>query len=353
MVFIPLKTNRFAKKQIKPLNQRRFIAIQVAYWVLVAILTYYYTIITGLSGNGAFLRTIISILGVMALAYLVINWVLPKAKIKGIYWFVTVFTLLALLTAGLRWIFEAWIYTTNQIIFPNGGSMLFLANFISSVITPLVFSGLYLWFENEDARQKIVKLESERLRAEINALKAYVNPHFLFNSLNNIYSLAVLQKPNTPDAILALAEVMRYITYDSGLDAISLQRELEAIKVLCQLEKLKGMPDSSLNMVFPPDHLAKNILIQPMLLFPLVENAFKYGLNVDNPNVSIFCNLLPDTIQFSVVNYFLPNKPTQYKSGGQGLANLSKRLELIYGGTAKFITHIENSTFTARIILPL
>lgn len=188
--------------------------------------------------------------------------------------------------------------------------------------------------------------ERQQLLTELAMLKTQINPHFLFNTLNNIYSLTSRKSDKAPEAVLRLAEIMRYLLYESSTDTVPLSRELAHLNAFLDLQRLR-LPASA------PDAIRLDISgtsadcaqpIAPLLLLPLVENAFKHGDLAARPvAVHITLELTPEgLIRFSVLNYVadpdasrdLPKQP-----GGVGLVNLHRRLELLYPGRYTLEVH--------------
>ncbi len=184
-------------------------------------------------------------------------------------------------------------------------------------------------FANQKEKETI-RLEKEKLDSELKFLKSQVNPHFLFNALNNIYSLAVIQAPQTPESVMQLSEILRYMVYDSNEEKVSLKNEINYINNFVDLKKLKdsrGM-NIELDLEDPP----LNLKIVPLLLIPFVENAFKHSKieNLKEGFIRISLSIKDKWIDFQVVNS-VPKVPfTKDEVGGVGLDNTKKRLQLLY-----------------------
>ncbi|EKD25909.1 MAG: hypothetical protein ACD_79C01445G0001, partial [uncultured bacterium] len=129
------------------------------------------------------------------------------------------------------------------------------------------------WFKLSDANKKLAELQKEKIETELNALKGQINPHFLFNSLNVLYSLALKHSKESPDAIIKLSDILRYVIYGSNKDYVSLNEEIKLINDYLGLQKFRI--DSNSKVDFKYDIKDNNLKIAPMLLLPLVENSFK------------------------------------------------------------------------------
>ena len=179
-------------------------------------------------------------------------------------------------------------------------------------------------------RQTAQKLLIEKQQAELNYLKSQTNPHFLFNTLNNIYSLARDKSDRAPETILRLSKILRYMLYEAGGSYIAIEQELKIIDDYISLEKLRY--DESLRINFNYDVEDMKQALPPLLLIPLVENAFKHGAaeTRNHPFVDIHLSVVRRQLAFFVKN------STELSSGGApikeniGLANLRRQLELLY-----------------------
>jgi LytS/YehU family sensor histidine kinase len=180
-----------------------------------------------------------------------------------------------------------------------------------------------------------------------------VNPHFLFNALNNIYSLAVIEDSKmTGNSILKLSDLLRYMLYEKEdtESKVSLDREIDHINSYIDLEKLRHLGQMYVNFSIEGDVNGKRIV--PLLLFPLLENAFKHGIltEKDKP-VSIDLKITDRHLEFAISNF--KNNYQKDTVGGIGLQNVKKRLDLIYGEAYKFDIDQGEDRFTVNLLLPL
>jgi LytS/YehU family sensor histidine kinase len=179
-------------------------------------------------------------------------------------------------------------------------------------------------------KQTTQQLRIEKQQAELNYLKSQTNPHFLFNTLNNIYALARDKSDQTPETILRLSQIMRYMLYDAGGPYIAVEQELKIIGDYISLEKLRY--DDSLRINFNYDVEDMKQALPPLLLIPLVENAFKHGVSEtrNQPFIDIHLSIVKRQLAFFVRN------STEELSGDEkvkeniGLSNLRRQLELLY-----------------------
>jgi two-component system, LytTR family, sensor histidine kinase AlgZ len=209
----------------------------------------------------------------------------------------------------------------------------FLIQNTSGVIFIVIFIGMLRfaedWFQLE-ARKK--EIENEKLTAELRFLKAQINPHFLFNTLNNLYYLAFTQSPNTTVVIDKLSQMMRYMIYDSNHPKVPLKKEIEYMENYISLEKLRLDNQVPIGLEVKGDITA--IMIEPFLFITFLENAFKHGVsnNAENSWVKACVTVESTRCTYMVENSILPQKEQHEGKSGIGLQNLRRRLELSYPG---------------------
>jgi hypothetical protein len=215
---------------------------------------------------------------------------------------------------------------------------LFAGLLLGGVATMLASSAVRITLDYLRGQRTRHELERQHLLTELAMLKTQINPHFLFNTLNNIYSLTSRKSDRAPEAVLRLAESMRYLLYDSSADTVPLSQELAHLRSFLDLQRLR-LPEAEAEaaiVLHVGGAVAPEVFaIAPLLLLPLVENAFKHGDLAARPEAIRIEIELPDaaTLQVTVHNYVvardaaLPAQP-----GGLGLHNLRRRLELLYPG---------------------
>jgi len=195
-------------------------------------------------------------------------------------------------------------------------------------------------------------LLKQHAEAQLSLLKAQVQPHFLFNTLNNIYFVAQRESPLTADLIEKLSSIMRYFLEQGPREEISLNAELDFIRNYIELEKMRIRYPVETTIDIRGD--TTNIKIPPMLLIPLVENVFKHGIDKRASNNYLTIRLeIPDRLHFQVSNR-THNDPGQHSKGwGIGLNNLSKRLSILYGGNFVLESDHSKDMYTSNLIIPL
>ena len=205
-----------------------------------------------------------------------------------------------------------------------------------------VTSALHFMRENLRLQQEalsVIDLESRQLKAELDSLKAQVNPHFLFNSLNNIYSHSLLESPQTPELILKLSGLLNYIIYECQDEQVHLEKEMEFLTNYIALEKVRI--DESVEVDLKMDVPDTSMMIAPLLFVPLIENAFKHGANISSGQPFIHVELKQEQgeLTFQCTNLqdnYEDDTTGDEAVGGIGLENVRKRLDLIYPGKHRF-----------------
>lgn len=202
------------------------------------------------------------------------------------------------------------------------------------------------WLGIESKRQEI---ENEKLTTELSFLKSQINPHFLFNTLNNIYSLAIAKSEATADAVLKLSAIMRYVLSQTKYDMVALDKEIEFIKQYIELQKVRLTDKVTIELNIIGDTAKKQIA--PLLLMPFVENAFKYGVSTKESSKLWFeVKANGNGIYFSSQNAIVSNS-NNGENTGIGLKNTKRRLELLYPEKHTLFVTQENNQFNVKLIL--
>jgi two-component system LytT family sensor kinase len=172
-------------------------------------------------------------------------------------------------------------------------------------------------------------LVKEKLETELKFLKNQINPHFLFNTLNNIYALARKKSDKTPQVVVRLSKLLRFMLYESAKDAIPIEEEIRILEDYVQLEEIRH--SKKLGITFHKDIDDYNQLIAPLILLPFIENAFKHGINetFEETSIDIKIRLVEGQLSFYVMNSH-ENEPGAPINENIGLSNVRRQLELMY-----------------------
>lgn len=213
--------------------------------------------------------------------------------------------------------------------------------------TGSLLRGFIRWFDDIQRKQELEKL---LLQTELDALNAQLNPHFLFNTLNNIDSLIHSNTSKASEALITLSEIMRYMLYDAKKPQVSLKQEIAHYSNIVNLQMLR-LKDAS-KVRFATDAKA-DVAVAPLLFLPFIENAFKYAvLDTAQSGIDIELKMVGEKVVFKCRNsYQKHNSTVQGKTGGIGLANLRRRLELLYPQRYSLEIDEENAYFSVQLTI--
>ena len=233
--------------------------------------------------------------------------------------------LLALILLTNRWVFEALLfeypYSINKALMHNALPFLF-------------FVLIAIAFKTVSDRIKLERVtkekESENLKTELAFLRSQISPHFLFNVLNNIVALVRLKSVELEPTIMKLSSLMQYMLYETDDDKVLLKSEVDYLQSYIDLQKLRFGDRLNLNVTLDLEEDWHTI--EPMLLIPFVENAFKHGTGMlERPTIYIVLKATVDQLTFTVKNKYIEEDKAKDNVSGIGLANVKRRLQLLYG----------------------
>lgn len=227
-----------------------------------------------------------------------------------------------------------------------------------SILSPFFF--VKILFEISKLYSRTIKIQNQKNLLEIqniniekDFLKSQLNPHFLFNTLNNLYSLSLKKDNSVPEVILNLSDTMSYTLYESNSEKVELWKEVEFVKNYFELEKMRYSADRKIQHEFPIETDCKGLKIAPLLTFTFIENAFKYGLKA---NKSGFLNLKikieNGKVLFMIENDFEEDKNENIR-GGIGIENVKKRLQLIYPNNFQLEILSSQNVFKVQLTINL
>lgn len=198
-------------------------------------------------------------------------------------------------------------------------------------------------------------LEKEKVETELKFLKSQIHPHFLFNTLNSIYSLSLNKSTKTPDAVLGLSKFLDYMLYECNDKLITVEKEWEQLMNLVELEQLRYGEQLSISAIIKDDN--KESLIPPLLLLPFVENAFKHGADnlIEDSWIKIDLKLHNQQLQFMVENSKAPTETTESLDGDKniGLKNVCRRLDLFFPDKHELKILEEPDSFLVKLEIDL
>jgi two-component system, LytTR family, sensor kinase len=205
--------------------------------------------------------------------------------------------------------------------------------------------------EKFDQGKQLDQIKIEKVNTEINYLRAQINPHFLFNTLNNLYGLALEKSERTPEVILKLSKIMDYMLFDLDGSKVPLEKDVENLENYIELERIRQ--GNNARIVFQKSGTIDSQMIEPLLLLPLVENAFKHGVNkmIEGAYLAIKLDVDGKEIRFEVINNYRQSTSGKQMHSSIGLTNLRRRLELFYPN--RYILSIKDDSVNYHVMLTL
>lgn len=282
-------------------------------------------------------------------------WAFPKAflKRKWVEYFTALLILLAV-SFGIEYALIAIYNSASASLDLLNTTSISLNLLAHGIFLGLSFAyGFAIYHRHSERMQK--QLQEEKLSTELNFLKAQVNPHFLFNTLNNLFSMAESRdQPALANGIAQLAQLMRYMLDHGQKDRVPLRDEIDCIQSVIDIQNLRLAPEDDVVVAFQIDGDPSGVEIAPLILIPFVENAFKHGIRVSRPSF-IKMHLLVDdkSIQFKVRNSSHPDVATVPERTGIGLSNVRRRLELIYPERHQLTVKSGDAVYSAELRIDL
>jgi LytS/YehU family sensor histidine kinase len=192
-----------------------------------------------------------------------------------------------------------------------------------------VGTSVSLFEQTSKLRENEKSLMEEKLNTELKLLKAQINPHFIFNALNNIYSLTYMKAPSAPESVLSLSEMLRYVFYDCNKDRVPLASEIKYIENFTAFQRMKSRNEQHIQFEIEGD--PKLVSIAPMLFIPFVENAFKYSRVEEDEAAFVFIHIqcATEALYFNIRNS-IPQRNKPFPGSKMGIKNVQHRLEILY-----------------------
>lgn len=302
----------------------------------------------------AFLRNLANGCVMAPMVYVNLGLLVPRLLLKKKFQLYTlsITGLLAVITPIRIWVDHLFTFNTFN-PFPLDSIAHFATIVFSSILMLGITTTLRLfqdWYEKSQMASAYEKLQ---LEAELKFLKAQINPHFLFNALNNIYTLSYLDGKAAAPHILQLSGLMRYMLYESDEHLVPIEKELTYIEHYLELQQLKN--GRSENVRWQVEGDTSGVLIAPLLLIPFFENAFKHGNATDDVKGHIHGKLIigKEKLLFHLENSKDPKHSRKDSVGGVGLENVQKRLQMLYRDRHTLTISDASTTFTVQLTLLL
>jgi LytS/YehU family sensor histidine kinase len=296
--------------------------------------------------NTQLITTPLDILSFALFYYVIVKHIIAKNRITLNIGIALVFYL----TYGIVW---SLVYQLTGRISSFEGSIIVykssLGHTLLSTVYAIVLRLSVDWF-NKYQRQK--ELEKQNSITELALLRSQINPHFLFNTLNNINSFTSRDPEKTSFAIIKLSEIMRYMLYEATDEKVLIDKEIEYIHNFIALHKLRYQENDFVN--FKVEGETTGLFIPPMIFLPFIENAFKHGTISKTNGIEIFLKTDKKQIIFSCKNQIkIPNETETNQIGGLGMKNIKRRLELLFPGNHELQIFNENNIFLVKLNIQL
>ena len=300
------------------------------------------------------------------LSYSLMYFVVPKLVLRGKYVLAALSVMVLFLLTGVMsgamdvyWLsdFRAFIlgrdFDHRLLYNPHNFFLGLMAGLRGAITIGGLAAAIKLmkhWYVKE---QRNLQLKQENIAAQLQLLKAQVHPHFLFNTLNNIYAHAQVGAPAAPVMIAGLSDLLRYVLYECNQPLAPLSKELKMLQDYVLLEKVRYGNQLELDIDLPGD--AGDLYIAPLLLLPFLENCFKHGAShfLDQPWISLHISIEEGWMKMKLLNAKLPDAAQLSATGGIGIANVRKRLELLYPDKHTLLINNEEEVFIVNLKMQL
>lgn len=344
-----------------PIFKRRWVA-HLMFWLV-------YTLFFAILGEQrlediprALVFELIQLPAKLVAVYTTLYWFIPRLLLKRNYWVFTLSLVAVVLACALLqriidyYIIQPQIDPFHKELFEllNYNRMFRFASSIVGIVLLAATIKIGRYYAKEQRMTQ--NMEKEKLEAELKFLKAQIHPHFLFNTLNNLYALTLKKSDKAPEVVLRLSGMVNYMLYDATTPRVSLDQEIESIHNYIALERIRYGTD--LDIFFEISGTTNGVEIAPLLLLPFVENSFKHGISdsIQDKWIAINLRISEGQLTFQVENSRNTEQDRarlQAMPGGIGLTNVRRRLDLLYSERHELRIREEESAFLVLLKLDL
>src|SRR6188768_1606253 len=325
------------------------------FWTVhILIFTFVFWPSKGNQGAHLLVSTMYAVLFIVY-CYPVMYWIIPKYLLKQKYLRFAVI-MFSWGVAGMFWMYISRIYIyfpiANMLHFETGNKNPWAPASLLTMNLMTGFASMIVLFKYWMKKQRdFLSEKNEKINAELQLLKAQIHPHFLFNTLNNIYSYSLKNSAQTSQMILKLSSLLRYILYDCKANEVMLDREIDAMKNYIDLEKERYANRLEISMNVEGD--TKGKYIAPLLLLPFLENAFKHGTSeqLEKPWLSMDISVSQNILKGKIANS--KNEYTPATNHGIGIQNVKKRLAFIYPDRHELKMNDEGDFYVVSLLIEL
>ncbi|MFP4025000.1 MAG: sensor histidine kinase [Thiohalospira sp.] len=338
-----------------PRNKIVRIALHLLFWLFAWFFFFFYYKRYSEVNIYTFVASLINLVVAIATVYTFNDYLIPKILLKNkrkkfiAFAFVAIvmfFYIQLLLTLFL----VVKLLYAEQRLFPEMIDVVMLFfNMFFIVFVAIAIKFYKRWSEKDYREQKVKK---EKVEAELQMLKAQINPHFLFNTLNSIYVLAMKKSEQTANIVMKLSDILDYILYRINAPQIAISNEIRIVENYIELEKIRFT--NRVNLSFAFNIKSKDLQVPPMLIIPFVENAFKHGVakTIKKSWIKIVIEEAGEMLNIEVSNS-KGLKPVKSKTGGIGLVNVKKRLDLLFSDDYKLAISEKNNRYDVSLSIPI
>ena len=295
----------------------------------------------------------------MLFTYCIIYWIMPRFLFKGLYgWSFIALILVTIATAATSAALAQFVVDPLRTCL---GAPVARNNLVNALLAGMrggttiggfaaAIKLVKVWYQKQEAYQQI---EREKLQTELQLLKSQVHPHFLFNTLNNLYALTLRKSDQSPAVVLKLSELLSYMLYDCNASEVPVEKEITFMRNYIGLEQLRYGDRLDMSINISGDYQSK--LIAPLLLVPFLENAFKHGTSeqLEQAWMHLDLSVQGTTLKFKLINSREVTEHDETYVGGIGLQNVKKRLHLLYPDRHDLRITAEDETFMVTLTLEL
>lgn len=323
---------------------------QIFVWVF--LLVFYFTVINYFQSTSySLLAAGFSVFSLYAMFSITVNFLFPRFYKNTKDYFIASALVIISLTMLVIFAEDYVIKPFGEFKSENPPIIFHIIRIFSSLgFTFFVGTSLSLMKQAEQHKEREKLLTEEKLETELKLLKAQINPHFIFNALNNIYSLTYMKAENAPNSVLKLSEMLRYVFYDCSKDKVSLKEEIKYIENYTSFQQMKS--EYVQNIKIEMDNSLENLQIAPMLFIPFIENAFKYSRieETESAFVNISIKKEEELLHFSMENS-IPEHAKSSPGSGTGINNVKHRLKIIYPEKHELTIQEQKDKFLVDLIL--
>lgn len=332
-------------------------AYHVVFWIFVFVFNAAYIAFIGDDRTVSLYNLGLRIPFILACCYINLYYLMPRFYYTGklllyaLLVLVLIFTLNAINLYFLEVFVESPICpsTFEADATFNGSNYIYKGFYLFSIVG--LTSGIKLSKNHLTEKQKAEAIEKEKLQTELSLLKSQINPHFFFNTLNNLYALTMKKSDQAPEVVLKLSDLMSYSLYESDGPTVSLEKEVSHLRNYIELETVRL--GNKMKVEFAVEGQIEKQVVPPLLFLPIIENCFKHASAKGSGSIIITLTIRPNAILLVTSNPSQPSVETLGKKGGLGLRNVQRRLQLLYTHHYQFETAFADGVFTSTLQIPV